>query len=176
MLRFKSTKLNKSQLIAAELLGVGHRPSEVAKKLSLRRETISRWQLNQDFVVAMDRAHLEVLSNIVNDTSMLTNKAHQALLEAFNDKKTSKVAKASIGIRYLSLLGAQSNIYEKNNKKRLQLSRLSNNNEMVAKWFVDILDGIRNLKKNRDKTTFQQFKDKVDGLFDLSNNMPNSQE
>jgi len=34
MLRFKSTKLNKSQLIAAELLGAGHRPSEVARKLS----------------------------------------------------------------------------------------------------------------------------------------------
>ena len=172
MHRLKSTKLNKSQLIAAKLLGVGHRPSEVAKKLSLRRETISRWQLNQDFVLAMDRVHLEVLSNIVNDTTMLTNKAHQALLEAFDDEKTSKIAKASIGIRYLSLVGAQSNIYDKNNKKRSELSRLSQNNEMVAKWFVDILVGIKNLKKNKEGTTIQQFKDKIDYLFNLSNNMP----
>ena len=113
MLRFKSTKLNKSQLIAAELLGAGHRPSEVARKLSLRRETISRWKINQDFVLAMDRAHLEVLSNIANDTTMLTNKAHQALLEALDDEAISKVAKATIGIRYLNLVGAQSTIYEK---------------------------------------------------------------
>ena len=40
-------KLNKRQLIAAELLGVGVRPSDVAQKLTLRRETISRWKLIQ---------------------------------------------------------------------------------------------------------------------------------
>ena len=174
MLRFKSTKLNKSQLIAAELLGAGHRPSEVARKLSLRRETISRWKVNQDFVLAMNRAHLEVLSNIANDTTRLTNKAHQALLEAFDDEKISKVAKATIGIRYLSLVGAQSNIYEKNNKKCSELSRLSNNNEMVAKWFVDILEGIKYLKKDIEGTTIKQFQDKIDYLFNLSNNMPKS--
>ena len=174
MLRFKSTKLNKSQLIAAELLGAGHRPSEVARKLSLRRETISRWKVNQDFVLAMDRAHLDVLSNIANDTTMLTNKAHQALLEALDDKEISKVAKATIGIRYLSLVGAQSNIYEKNNKKCSELSRLSNNNEMVAKWFVDILEGIKYLKKDIEGTTIKQFQDKIDYLFNLSNNMPKS--
>jgi len=132
MLRFKSTKLNKSQLIAAELLGAGHRPSEVARKLSLRRETISRWKINQDFVLAMDRAHLEVLSNIANDTTMLTNKAHQALLEAFDDEKISKVAKATIGIRYLSLVGAQSTIYEKNNKKYAELSKSTENSKEIA--------------------------------------------
>ena len=41
MHRLKSTKLKESQLIAAELLGAGHRPSDVAKKLSIRKETIS---------------------------------------------------------------------------------------------------------------------------------------
>ena len=174
MLRFKSTKLNKSQLIAAELLGAGHRPSDVARKLSLRRETISRWKVNHDFVLAMDRAHLDVLSNIANDTTMLTNKAHQALLEALDDKEISKVAKATIGIRYLSLVGAQSNIYEKNNKKCSELSRLSNNNEMVAKWFVDILDGIKNLEKNREKISNQQIKHKINELYNLSNSIPKS--
>lgn len=172
MLRFKSTKLNKSQLIAAELLGAGHRPSEVARKLSLRRETISRWKINQDFVLAMDRAHLEVLSNIANDTTMLTNKAHQALLEAFDDEKISKVAKATIGIRYLSLVGAQSTIYEKNNKKYAELSKSTENSKEIASWFVDILEGIEDLKKNEDKITFQELKHKVDDLFNLSNSGP----
>ena len=172
MLRFKSTKLNKSQLIAAELLGAGHRPSEVARKLSLRRETISRWKVNQDFILAMNRAHLEVLSNIANDTTMLTSKAHQALLEALDDKEISKVAKATIGIRYLSLVGAQSTIYEKNHKKHLELSKSSNNTDIIAKWLVDILEGIEDLKKNEDKITFQELKHKVDDLFNLSNSRP----
>ena len=51
-----STTINKRQLIAAELLGVGHRPSDVAKKLALRRETISRWQVNPDFILANEKA------------------------------------------------------------------------------------------------------------------------
>jgi len=172
MLRFKSTKLNKSQLIAAELLGAGHRPSEVARKLSLRRETISRWKVNQDFVLAMDRAHLDVLSNIANDTTMLTSKAHQALLEALDDEEISKVAKATIGIRYLSLVGAQSTIYEKNNKKYAELSKSTDNSKMIANWLVDILQGIKDLKKNEDKITFQELKHKVDDLFNLSKSGP----
>ena len=172
MLRFKSTKLNKSQLIAAELLGAGHRPSEVARKLSLRRETISRWKVNQDFILAMNRAHLEVLSNIANDTTMLTSKAHQALLEALDDEEISKVAKATIGIRYLSLVGAQSTIYEKNNKKYAELSKSTENSKEIASWFVDILEGIEDLKKNEDKITFQELKHKVDDLFNLSNSRP----
>ena len=75
-----SIKINKRQLIAAELLGVGHKPSDVAKKLALRRETISRWQVNPDFVLAKEKAYLEVLSNIVNEANLLTDKAHRALL------------------------------------------------------------------------------------------------
>ena len=101
-----STTINKRQLIAAELLGVGHRPSDVAKKLALRRETISRWQVNPDFILAKEKAYLEVLSNIIKESTLLTNKAHQALLEAFEDQEISKVAKATIGIRYLTLVGA----------------------------------------------------------------------
>jgi len=120
----------------------------------------------------MDRAHLEVLSNIANDTTMLTNKAHQALLEAFDDETISKVAKATIGIRYLSLVGAQSNIYEKNNNKHAELSKSTDNSKIIASWLVDILEGIEDLKKNEDKITFQELKHKVDDLFNLSNNSP----
>ena len=39
-----STKLNNRQLMAAEMLGMGYRPSVVAEKLQVARETVSRWQ------------------------------------------------------------------------------------------------------------------------------------
>ena len=93
-------------------------------------------------------------------------------MEAFDDEKISKVAKATIGIRYLSLVGAQSTIYEKNHKKHLELSKSSNNTDIIAKWLVDILEGIEDLKKNEDKITFQELKHKVDDLFNLSNSRP----
>ena len=167
-----SMKLNKRQLIAAELLGVGVRPSDVAQKLTLRRETISRWQVNPDFILAKEKAYLEVLSNIINESTLLTNKAHQALLEAFEDKEISKVAKATIGIRYLSLVGSQSSAYEKSNSKYIELSKRTDNNEVVVKWFVDILDGIRDLKPSRGEITDNILRKRVYELIDLSNKMP----
>ena len=167
-----SMKLNKRQLIAAELLGVGVRPSDVAQKLSLRRETISRWQVNPDFVLAKEKAYLEVLSNIVNEANLLTDKAHRALLEAFDDQEISKVAKAGIGIRYLSLVGSQSTAYEKSNSKYIELSKRTDNNEEVAKWFVDVLDGIRDLKPSKGVRADDEFRNRVYELINLSNNMP----
>ena len=44
-----STKLNKRQFLAAEMLGIGHRPSAVAEKLAVTRETVSRWQKSPKF-------------------------------------------------------------------------------------------------------------------------------
>ena len=167
-----STTINKRQLIAAELLGVGHRPSDVAKKLALRRETISRWQVNPDFILAKEKAYLEVLSNIIKESTLLTNKAHQALLEAFEDQEISKVAKATIGIRYLTLVGAQSTAYEKSNSKYIELSKRTDNNEVVAKWFVDVLDGIRDLKPSRGEISDNILRKRVYKLINLSNNMP----
>ncbi|MDC1000980.1 hypothetical protein OAS89_00775 [Alphaproteobacteria bacterium] len=41
-----STNLNKRQLMAADMLGMGYRPSIVAKNLDVTRETVSRWQNN----------------------------------------------------------------------------------------------------------------------------------
>ena len=165
-------KLNKRQLIAAELLGVGVRPSDVAQKLTLRRETISRWQVNPDFILAKEKAYLEVLSNIINESTLLTNKAHQALLEAFEDKEISKVAKATIGIRYLTLVGAQSTAYEKSNSKYTELSKRTDNNELVVKWFVDVLDGIRDLKPFRGEITDDDLRYRASELIKLSNKMP----
>ena len=167
-----SIQLNKRQLIAAELLGVGHKPSDVAKKLSIRRETISRWQVNQEFIFAKERAYLEVLSNIVNESNLLTNKAHEALLEAFDDQEISKVAKATIGIRYLSLVGAQSNTYEKTKKNYTELSKVKDNNGIIAKWLVDLLEGIRNLKPSREEITHQELIARADSLLNLSKKMP----
>ena len=167
-----STKINKRQLIAAELLGVGCRPSDVAQKLTLRRETISRWQVNPDFILAKEKAYLGVLSNIINESTLLTNKAHQALLEAFEDQEISKVAKATIGLRYLSLVGAQSNTYEKSNKKHLDLSKVTDNNQIIAKWLVDLLEGIRNLKPFRGQIAHQELITRVDHLVNLSKKMP----
>ena len=129
-------------------------------------------EVNPDFNLAKEKAYLEVLSNIVNEANLLTDKAHKALLVAFDDKEISKVAKAGIGIRYLSLVGSQSSAYEKSNSKYTELSKRTDNNEVVVKWFVDVLDGIRDLKLSRGETTDNILRKRVYELIDLSNKMP----
>ena len=114
----------------------------------------------------------EKTSNIIKESTLLTNKAHQALLEAFEDQEISKVAKATIGIRYLTLVGAQSTAYEKSNSKYIELSKRTDNNEEVAKWFVDVLEGIRDLKPSRGERTDDELRNRVYELIELSNNMP----
>ena len=129
-------------------------------------------EVNPDFNLAKEKAYLEVLSNIVNEANLLTDKAHKALLVAFDDKEISKVAKAGIGIRYLSLVGSQSSAYEKSNSKYTELSKRTDNNEVVVKWFVDVLDGIRDLKPSRGEITDNILRKRVYELIDLSNKMP----
>ena len=84
-----------------------------------------------------------------------------------------KFAKAGIGIRYLSLVGSQSSAYEKSNSKYIELSKRTDNNEVVVKWFVDILDGIRDLKPSRGEITDDDLRYRASELIKLSNNMPN---
>jgi len=54
-----SKKLNETQLIAAHLLGAGHKPKDIAKKLDVREETISRWKSNDAFYDVMRMANFE---------------------------------------------------------------------------------------------------------------------
>ena len=169
MINFKSTKLNKRQLIAAELLGVGYRPSEVSERLTIRRETISRWQNSQEFISAVSKAHLGALSNIVNEANVLTDLAHKSLFEAFEDKEISKLAKAGIGIRYLSLVGSQSSTYQKLNIKYEELSKRNNNTDEIAKWIVDLMDGINELEKTTLNIGDPLLKEKIVNLVKLSN-------
>ena len=82
-----SIKLNKRQKIAAEMLGLGHRPSEVARALASSRETISRWQKQDTFKKVVQTAQTEFLETIVRDRHQLLNKSHQVLLDALaNDR------------------------------------------------------------------------------------------
>ncbi len=60
-----SKKLNETQLIAAHLLGAGHKPKDIAKKLDIREETISRWKNNNAFYDVMCTANFEIYANVL---------------------------------------------------------------------------------------------------------------
>ena len=94
-----STNLNKRQLMAADMLGMGYRPSIVAKNLDVTRETVSRWQNNQDFAEAQQQAYIAALKDITTETTLITAKANQAILEAFEDVNTASTARLLCGLQ-----------------------------------------------------------------------------
>ena len=66
-----STKLNNRQLMAAEMLGMGYRPSVVAEKLQVARETVSRWQQKPDFEEMQRQSYMSTLNDITNETTLI---------------------------------------------------------------------------------------------------------
>jgi ParB-like chromosome segregation protein Spo0J len=110
-MREMSTKLNRRQQIAAEMLGFGHRPSEVAGALGSSRETISRWQRQAHFAKAIQSAQSELLKMIIQDRQHLLDKSHQVLIEAFDSCELLLQTKANLALRFLSVAGGSSNIY-----------------------------------------------------------------
>ncbi len=62
-----STKLNENQLIAVHLLASGYKSCEVAKKLNIRQETLSRWRQVAQFENAVNNT-TEIILNEIIDT------------------------------------------------------------------------------------------------------------
>ena len=110
-MREVSTKLNRRQQIAAEMLGFGHRPSQVARALGSSRETISRWQRQAHFAKAIQSAQSELFKTIIQDRQHLLDKSHQVLMEAFDSGELLLQTKANLALRFLSVAGGSSNVY-----------------------------------------------------------------
>ena len=60
-----SMKRNKRQQIAIQYLAMGYKPSEVAKKLEVGREALSRWQRDQEFERELKLARMEFLQELL---------------------------------------------------------------------------------------------------------------
>ena len=134
-----STKLNKRQRIAAEMIGLGHRPSAVASQLNVSRETISRWRLLPAFRELTQKAHLDLLASLLADRLQLLNRCHEILGDTLDCKDTSVAIKGSLAVRYLALNGSASHVYQGlKNDQRQCLSSDKENNETLH-WIFEII-------------------------------------
>lgn len=107
-----STKLNKRQQIAAQLLGTGLRPSEVAKKVGTSRETISRWQNLPKFLEEIEDASTATLGAIIEERFRIFDLSHQVLKDALANSDLNSTAKANIALRCLEGLGSKNSAYD----------------------------------------------------------------
>ena len=153
-----STKLNKRQRIAAELIGLGHRPSAVASELGVSRETISRWRQMPAFNEQPQKAHLDLLASLLADRLRLIDRCHEAIDDALNCKDTSNGIKASVAVRYLALNGSQSHIYHSINNDHGRLSARDEENNRAFQWIMGKLDKLARLKARNDLVTDKEYR------------------
>ena len=108
-----STKLNKNQLIAVHLLASGVKASVIAKKLSIREETLSRWRQIDEFKDALEDATEAVLREIDETHKNLLICSQNIINQALNNEDLDLFKKANLALRYLSLLKGKEDITQK---------------------------------------------------------------
>ena len=108
----KSTKLNKRQQIAANLIGLGHRPSEVANKLSITKETISRWRAQENFEIEVDQVTNALLDEMIDERISVIDTCQNVIKNIISDDTVSANVRGNIAMKYLHFLGARENAYD----------------------------------------------------------------
>ena len=106
-----STELNKRQKIAANLIGLGGRPSEVAEKLLVSKETISRWQAQEKFEDEADRVTKALLLELLDERVALIDACHIVIKDILLSDETTTSVKGNIAIKYLNAVGTKMNAY-----------------------------------------------------------------
>ena len=159
-----SIKLNKRQQIAAEMLGIGYRPSAVAARLSVSRETISRWQQDPNFKQLSQQSHLELLANLLSDRLLLIDKCHRIVSETFENRDISATAKSSLAIRYLALTGAQSNVYGGIEQRQEFLLSIDEKSNESFRWIMDILDKLGTLKTTNGHLSDAEYRKRAENI------------
>ena len=162
-----STKLNKRQRIAAELIGIGHRPSVVASQLNVSRETISRWQHLPDFTELSSKAHLDLLASLLADRLKLIDRCHDVLDEVLNCQETPITTKNSLAVRYLALNGTSSNIYHglQNDHGRLAASDQDNNRSLQL--IFEIIEQLSDLKNSNSHLSDAEYRNKAEAIVSM---------
>ncbi|MDC1067399.1 hypothetical protein OAQ56_05260 [Alphaproteobacteria bacterium] len=108
-----SIKINEKQLIAVHLLASGVKSSVVAKQLSIREETLSRWRQIDVFKEALDDAIEFVLREIDETHKNLLIRSQNVITEALDNGELDLYKKANLAIRYLSLIKGKDDITKK---------------------------------------------------------------
>ena len=119
-----SIKLNEKQLIAVHLLASGVKSSVVAKQLSIREETLSRWRQIDVFKEALDDAIEFVLREIDETHKNLLIRSQNVITEALDNGELDLYKKANLAIRYLSLIKGKDDITEKSSHKLFKHAEL----------------------------------------------------
>ena len=119
-----SIKLNEKQLIAVHLLASGVKASVIAKEISIREETLSRWRQIDEFKDALEDATEAVLREIDETHKNLLILSQSVINEALNNEELDIFKKANLALRYLSLIKGKDDITQKSSHNLFKYAEL----------------------------------------------------
>jgi len=119
-----SIKLNEKQLIAVHLLASGVKASVIAKQVSIREETLSRWRQIDEFKEALEEATEAVLREIDETHKNLLIHSQIIIADAFNNEELDLFKKANLALRYLSLIKGKDDITQKSSHNLFKYAEL----------------------------------------------------
>jgi hypothetical protein len=98
-----STKLNKNQLLAAQMLAIGRSGKAVAKELGIAAETVSRWRQEPLFRAQLNRCLCEGQELARQRLASMITRALDAIEEAFDGRDLKSRDKFIMGFKILEL-------------------------------------------------------------------------
>ena len=106
-----SKKLNETQLIAATLLATGAKAKDVAGKLGIREETVSRWRNQEGFYEILSKASNDILDEIIDQQKLILSLSQDALLSVLRKDDFDPYKKALVAIKCMQLTKESDNFY-----------------------------------------------------------------
>ena len=105
--------LNNNQLIAVQLLAKGQTGKFISEYLNVAEETISRWKQIDEFKEALDSATENVSRELDETHKNLLIRSQSVINEALINEELDFFKKASLALRYLSLIKGKDDVTQK---------------------------------------------------------------
>ena len=108
-----STNRNKRQQIAIYYLAMGYKPSEVANKLNVRRETISRWQRDDEFERELKLARMDFLKELLFKEIRFLDLAQQQFDAFLQNPDVQPYHKAKLALHFMKQYSGKTTLERK---------------------------------------------------------------
>ena len=112
-----STKLNENQLLAVQLVASGLSGKEIAKKLVIQPETLSRWKNEPEFMAGVNSIIVDAQEATQAKLGKMTAQALKTIEDALNDESVPTHIRFNAAFKVLDKVGEPKRTLETNAKK-----------------------------------------------------------
>ena len=129
-----STKLNENQLLAIPLIAQGVSGKDIANKLNVAKETISRWKKIPEFQAEVNKLLKEYREETQHKLRSLVNTALEVIKDELDDKNSDQ--RITIALKILQNMKLNTYLYEEIGSSKAENVKSKMWNEDFADKFI----------------------------------------